>query len=664
MHFVHPLLLVLAAVVFVTLGLLFVLTDHARRRALARVGAERLLPHLTASFSPGRRRVRQTALAVGATLLVVALARPQLGYRWQEVHRRGVDLLFAIDTSKSMLTRDVKPDRLERAKLAVRSLVEKFPENRVGLVVFAGDAFVETPLTLDHAIFDESVAALDSSVIPLGGTNLASAIDRATVALAGDTHDKVLVLLTDGEDLSGDALDAAERAAKQGVVIDTIGVGTPRGELVPEPDANGTARFVRDENGKLVTSRLDEARLAAVARATGGEYRPLGDAGQGLEALYRDKLAKLPTSDLASQSVRVPIERYQWPLALGLILLAVEPLVGERKRRRARGASFARTAAATGVVAGLVLVPSAAWASPQSAERAYAKGDFATAEHDYAAAAHSTPSDARLSFNTGAAAYRKGAYDDAAKAFESTLRSTNLGLQQEAYYNLGNASFRIGEASLAKGDTDGTKARWKQAIDEYQGALRLRGDDADARYNLELVKRRLAALDQQQKNQQRPQNKPDQGQGKSPQNQGQQQRNQHGQGQQQNQGAQGQQQNQNGQGQKQNQGPGGQQQNQSGSGQAQNQPPVDQGKPQQGHGQNGANADEQGHRAPGQASSGKPDEGDESRATDEARSAPGQLSKQDAEALLDSLRGELTLRPNAQANAKHKPASQEPQRDW
>ncbi len=648
MHFVHPAFLVIAAAAVVALGFMFAAADHARRRALARVGAQRLLPRLTASLSKARRRSKQAALAVGTALVLVAFARPELGYRWEQVQRRGVDLLFAIDTSKSMLARDVKPNRLERAKLAVRSLVEKFPDNRVGLVVFAGDAFVETPLTLDHGIFDESVAALDTSVVPVGGTNLGSAIDHATRALAGDTHDKVLVLLTDGEDLAGAALDAATRAAKEGVVIDTLGVGTPSGELVPESGENGQTRFVRDQAGKLVTSRLDEAALASIARATGGEYRPLGDTGQGLDSLYRDRLAKLATSELASRSIRVPIERFQWPLAAGLLLLGLEPLIGERKRRRGRRTSQPRPVVAAGVVAVLMLLPGRAWASPQSAERAYAKGDFDTAEREYADAAHSTPGDARLSFNAGAAAYRKGAYDAAAKAFENTLRSTDLGLQEQAYYNLGNAGYRVGEAALAKQDVEGTKARWKQAIDEYERALRLRADDADARYNLEFVRRKLAELEQRTAEQRKNSTGSQQNQQK-PGGQDQQQQNQQGQGQQQ--------QNQQGQGQ--------QQQSQQGAAQA---------KPQTGQGQ--TRPDQRGQQpAPSSAKPSAtqeppPPQGEKSgrggqgqNHSDADQPEPGALSKADAAALLDSMRGELRLGAPPRKGAQHA-TPDEPERDW
>jgi Ca-activated chloride channel family protein len=420
-----------------------------------------------------------------------------------------------------------------------------------------------------------------------------------------------------------------------------LGVGTPTGELIPEQGPDGHTQFVRDETGALVTSRLDEGLLEKIARATGGDYRPLGDSGQGLESLYRDELSKLPQSDLASRNVRVPLDRFQWPLGAALLLLGLEPLVGERRRALVTSPAKLRigrrVAAAAGVAA--MLASPAAWASPQSAQKAYQKGDFASAEQQFSDASKAAPGDPRLTFNLGAAAYRKGDFESAGKAFESTLRSDDLGLQEQAYYNLGNASFRLGEATLAKNDIEATKGEWKRAVDEYEGALRLRKDDADAQFNLDLVKKRLADLDKKEQEQQKQQKKPDQngGQGSKDEPQS---------------GGQGQKDTKQGAGQtpqdkKQGEGQKPQDQKQ-GAGQKPQDPKQGPGQNPQDQGQNGA----------------QPKQGEGTQAPPEDHAGPGELSKADAKALLDSLRGELKLDARAPDSGKKPAQQQEPRKDW
>ncbi|MGA7118988.1 MAG: VWA domain-containing protein [Polyangiaceae bacterium] len=644
MRFAQPSILIVAAVACLALIALMVLGGRARKRALGRLGAAHLLAGLTASLSSGRRHAKQAMIVAGVTLLVVSFARPQLGYRWEEVHRRGVDLLFAVDTSRSMLTRDMKPNRLERAKLAVRDLVERFPDDRVGLVAFAGTAFLQTPLTLDHAIFEQSLDALDTSVIPLGGTNVSSAIEVANKALSDEQHKKVLVLLTDGEDLEGDALAAAEKAGKAGLVIYSVGVGTPRGELVPVASSDGRTQFVRDEQGGLVTSRLDETLLRRIAQATGGVYRPLGESGMGLESLYKEDLSALPQSDLSARSQKVPIERYQWPLGAALLLLGIEPLVGERRRRfaaQSRGARIenrkrgSRLAVAGAGFAAFLLVSGTASASPQSAERAYHAGQFDRAEAEYSKAQKAAPDDTRLSFDLGDAAYRKGDFDAAAKAFETTLRSDDLKLQSEAYYNLGNARYRIGEHALAGNDIDATRREWKQAVSRYEGALALDSKDQEARDNLELVKRRLAELDRQQ-------DKKERNQDKSAQNPKKDKGQQNDKKQENGKGQQNDKKQENGKGQQNDK----KQENEKRQldGEPQGQGPQSTPPPQSGR---------------GDPKSAAPPDSKTSAA--EAPSAPGELSKQEARALLDSLRGDLAVTPRA----PHTPVvDAAPRKDW
>src|SRR5882762_4367410 len=205
--------------------------DDRQRHELARFASASLLAQLTASVSVKRRRFKRALVILGVACLSVALARPLAGFRWQEANRKGLDLLFAVDTSKSMLAQDVKPDRLRRAKMAVEDLLEKLDGDRAGLIAFAGTAFLQ------------SLEALDTTIIPRGGTDIAAAIHETEAAFEGKgNNEHIVVLLTDGEDLEGSALQAARAAAKKGLKIFTVGVGTSHGELIPLSDENAGNR--------------------------------------------------------------------------------------------------------------------------------------------------------------------------------------------------------------------------------------------------------------------------------------------------------------------------------------------------------------------------------------------------------------------------------------
>lgn len=261
--------------------------NRQQRTALARFVSPRLSAKLTATVSARRRRLKQGVFIAGVACLFIALARPQIGFRWQEVHRKGIEVLVAVDTSKSMLTQDVKPDRLDRAKLAVNDLVSKLDGDSVGLMAFAGEAFLQCPFTADYDAFRESLDSIDTTTIPRGGTDIGGAIREAQSVLdARPGKEKILVLITDGEDLGGDAVAAAQAAGKDGVKIFTVGVGTAAGELIPVLGANGETDFVKDDSGQFVKSRLDETALKQIAAATGGMYEPLGQQGQGLTTIF------------------------------------------------------------------------------------------------------------------------------------------------------------------------------------------------------------------------------------------------------------------------------------------------------------------------------------------------------------------------------------------
>ena len=246
-----------------------------------------------------------------------------------------------------MLAEDIPPNRLARAKLAALELMQRAKSDRLGLVAFAGTAFLQCPLTIDDAAFSQSVEALDVSTIPQGGTTLAAAVETALTAYKEGDNYKILVLFTDGEDHDSGALEAAESAAKEGLRIFTVGIGTAEGELLHIKNAQGGSDYVRDEQGNVVKSHLNERLLQQIAGATeGGFYLPLRGA-KVVDTLYDQGLAKLPKSQHQEKFVRRYHERYHWPLAVAIVLLLVEMLFPERKREsRPRPASVERPLAA------------------------------------------------------------------------------------------------------------------------------------------------------------------------------------------------------------------------------------------------------------------------------------------------------------------------------
>jgi Ca-activated chloride channel homolog len=320
--------------IFLVIAFAFVLLRLAsyRRKRMARFLEDQLVEDVAANFSR-KMYVRKNVLLVLVGLFsVLALARPQWGFEWQQVKRKGLDIFLAIDTSKSMLTEDVKPNRLERTKLAVRDLLKKLKGDRVGLIAFSGSAFLVCPLTADYSGFLLSLESLNIDAIPRGGTDIGSAIQEALKGYAEvPSQYKTVVLLTDGENWEDDPEHWAKVAAEKKVRLYTIGIGTKEGELIRVPDENGELNFLKDSAGNFVKSRLNEQLLKEIAAKTGGAYIRASGAEFGLEYLYDNELSKLEKREIESQIEKRYFDRFQYPLALALFLLLAETLLVTRK---------------------------------------------------------------------------------------------------------------------------------------------------------------------------------------------------------------------------------------------------------------------------------------------------------------------------------------------
>ena len=309
-----------------------------REKVLRKFASGNALSEISASFDIGKRKLRNFLMVLATLFMVLALMRPQWGFTWQEVKQRGLDIVIALDTSNSMLAEDVLPNRLDRAKLAIRDLVKKIYGDRIGLVVFSGTAFLQCPLTIDYNGFLLSLDDVDASVLPIGGTSLAKAIYKAIESYeGGKDEEKILIVITDGEDLEGGLDRAIAKAKSDGVKIFCVGIGSPEGELIPIPGKYGKQGFLKDDEGNVVRTRLMEGPLEKMALATGGMYVRATGAEFGLDLMYEEKLSKLQKKDIKARREKRYYDRFQIPLIFAIFILFLEPLIGDRKRENRYG---------------------------------------------------------------------------------------------------------------------------------------------------------------------------------------------------------------------------------------------------------------------------------------------------------------------------------------
>lgn len=334
-HFAEPSWLWLAALGPLALLGLRAYAASARSRQMRRLASTRFLHTLTRSASPARRRLKGVLLVLAVAGIGFTLARPQWGRLPETVQTASEDILFLLDSSRSMLAQDVRPNRLERAKLAMLDFLQMHPNGRVGLVVFAGQAFLQCPLTFDHEAFRESLLAVDANTIPVGGTDLGRALNEATHAVENPLEPQVMILLSDGEDLAESGLKMAEQLAAQDIVLHTVGVGSTAGSEIPIKDDRGQPDVVRDEVGRIVRTRLDEQTLRGLATTTGGTYQRLGALGEGLVEIQLE-LKTTRARDSRPSSTR-GVDRFHIPLALVTMLLVTESLIGTRRSPRQSG---------------------------------------------------------------------------------------------------------------------------------------------------------------------------------------------------------------------------------------------------------------------------------------------------------------------------------------
>jgi Ca-activated chloride channel homolog len=330
-RFAHPeylygLLLVPAVLLF------FWFAARLRRNAMARFGTLQILSRLTDAASGSKRLWQAFLTAMALVLLVVAMANPQIGTRMEEVKQEGIDLFIALDVSLSMKAEDVKPSRLDKAKLELRNLIGRLAGDRIGLIVFAGDAFTQFPLTTDYSAANLFLDVVDVDAVSLPGTNIGAAITRGLESFDfEEPTTKVIIIITDGENTEGDTFDAAEEAAKKGVLLYAIGLGSSAGSPIPVYGASGEQTdFKRDRMGNVVVSKLDEASLEKIAATGNGKYFRASAGQDELDEIYR-AINALEKREFGVKQFTDYEDRYQIFLFAALLLLLVEALLTEKR---------------------------------------------------------------------------------------------------------------------------------------------------------------------------------------------------------------------------------------------------------------------------------------------------------------------------------------------
>ena len=442
MDFAHPQFAEPRWLWLAVLGPLLLVALHrystwARQRQLAQLAAPHFIADLTRSHSPARRAFKHALLVLGVAGIGLALARPQWGEQEGGGQALGEDIMFVVDCSQSMLAADVTPNRLQRAKLAILDFVQRHGRGRIGLVAFAGQAFLQCPLTFDHGAFEAALTALDERTIPVAGTDIGRALDGAFEGMEKIDRRKVMVLITDGEDLEKGGVRVAQTLATNNVVVFALGVGTPAGAQIQVLNEQGKPEFLRDARGEIVRSRLDETTLRAVAQATRGNYFPLGPVGEGL-ARVQSALATMDGAGDSARAKRFAIDRFHVPVAAVLGLLVIESLIGTRRRHGEF--KINKSKSKTGQPAAAALLVGFALASNSIAET----------NKTASVSEQPSPTKPREFFNAGTQKVRDGQWRDAEALLQTAVASQQEGLQPSALYNLGHTRFAQGAEELKK----------------------------------------------------------------------------------------------------------------------------------------------------------------------------------------------------------------------
>jgi Ca-activated chloride channel family protein len=312
---------------------LFIINEIRRRNSFKKLGETSLVGKLIPEISRIRPVIKFLFQIVALSAAVIILARPQFGSKIEEVRKQGVEVIIALDVSNSMLAEDIQPNRLTRAKQAISKLVDNLENDKIGLIVFAGDAYTQIPVTTDYVSAKMFLSTINPDMVPKQGTAIGAAIDLASRSFTpGEGKSKAIIIITDGENHEDDPVSAAEKASKAGIVIHTIGIGSSEG--VPVPVGTGTKRdYLKDADGSTVITKLDEEILKKIAISAGGNYIRASNSNIGLDEIFND-IRKMKKEELESTMYTEYNDQFQIFTVIALFFLILDIIIMERKNRR------------------------------------------------------------------------------------------------------------------------------------------------------------------------------------------------------------------------------------------------------------------------------------------------------------------------------------------
>lgn len=493
LHFQYPeYLLALALLPVLIWCVVYVI--RWKKKAKKKIGDESLVKSLIEDYSPRKFTIKYLFILLSFVLCAFAVAGLVIPDKTQRITRNGTDMMIALDVSKSMLATDIKPDRLERAKQLISKVIEQMPNERIGLVIFAGRAYLQMPLTIDHQAAKMYIAALTTNDVPTQGTVISSALRMCQAAFnPNDKSYKSVLLISDGEDHDKEADKVAKELAKDGIMVNTIGIGSPLGAPIPD---ELTGQYKRDKEGQTVISKLNEEGLRKIAAETNGTYQLYSNPDQIIHNL-KQQLAQIEKGSILSDSSYLSFHQfYPYFLIVAFILLLIEMLLSEKRKKILKSAflitiliSFTGSLSAQNINDNI-----------NNGNKYYQEGNFDKAEKAFQNALEKSDKNDVANYNQGNTQFRKNKFEEAVKYYDKAIQNAeNNTTRQNAYYNKGvvlQAADKLPECIIA-----------------YKNALILNPNDEEARQNLQ----RALTKQQEQQQQQQQENKKQKNQNQKPQ---------------------------------------------------------------------------------------------------------------------------------------------------